>query len=127
MYFFALSHAPPPEVIEIATKMPVTIVPSSIAPSAPNAAALAADRIDHEVDKTTGASTGSSEGTIISLIAALVRKVDGAAVIRLASSPSMMPFDPPELTPHFDDDRTGRTADGGHAHRAEEIRQQARR
>ena len=34
MYFFALSQAPPPEVIEIATKSPVTIVPSSMAPSA---------------------------------------------------------------------------------------------
>jgi len=29
MYFFALSHAPPPEVMEIATKIPVTIVPTS--------------------------------------------------------------------------------------------------
>ena len=30
-YFFALSHAPPPEVIDIATNKPVTIVPSNIA------------------------------------------------------------------------------------------------
>ena len=29
----ALSHAPPPEVIEIATKMPVTMTPSSRPPS----------------------------------------------------------------------------------------------
>ena len=33
MYFFALSQAPPPEVIEIATNRPVTITPSSIAPA----------------------------------------------------------------------------------------------
>jgi len=39
MYFFALSQAPPPEVIEIATKMPVTIVPSSRAPKVVNASA----------------------------------------------------------------------------------------
>src|SRR5207245_8957291 len=38
MYFLALSHAPPPEVIDMATKMPVTMVPSSIAPSERNAA-----------------------------------------------------------------------------------------
>src|SRR5258707_731401 len=40
MYFLALSHAPPPEVIEIATNRPVTMTPSSIAPTAENAADL---------------------------------------------------------------------------------------
>jgi len=34
MYFFALSQAPPPAVMEIATKSPVTIVPRSWPPSA---------------------------------------------------------------------------------------------
>ena len=39
IYFFALSQAPPPEVIEIATNKPVTMVPKSMAPSEVNAAA----------------------------------------------------------------------------------------
>ena len=34
MYFFALSHAPPPVHIEMATKRPVTMVPISRPPSA---------------------------------------------------------------------------------------------
>src|SRR4029077_11122155 len=38
MYFLALSQAPPPEVIEIATNRPVTITPSSMAPTAEKAA-----------------------------------------------------------------------------------------
>src|SRR5437016_5308782 len=38
MNFLALSHAPPPEVIEIATNRPVTITPSNIAPTAEKAA-----------------------------------------------------------------------------------------
>src|ERR1700716_321427 len=42
MYFLALSQAPPPEVIEIATNRPVTITPSNIAPTAENAADLPA-------------------------------------------------------------------------------------
>src|SRR6201999_16719 len=40
MYFLALSHAPPPEVIEMATNKPVTITPISMAPSALKACAL---------------------------------------------------------------------------------------
>ena len=57
---------PPDElnvIIEIATKMPVTMVPISRPPSA------CAPRVR---PTTTGTATGSSEGTIISLIAALV-------------------------------------------------------
>src|SRR3954468_10671806 len=42
MYFLALSQAPPPEVIEIATNRPVTMTPKSIAPTAENAADLPA-------------------------------------------------------------------------------------
>ena len=34
MYFLALSQAPPPVVMEIATKMPVTMVPTSTPPRA---------------------------------------------------------------------------------------------
>src|SRR3546814_7546419 len=34
IYFLALSHAPPPEVIEMATNRPETITPKSSAPSA---------------------------------------------------------------------------------------------
>jgi hypothetical protein len=40
MYFFALSHAPPPDVIDIATNKPETIVPISVAPSEARAAHL---------------------------------------------------------------------------------------
>ena len=38
MNFFALSQAPPPAVIDIATKRPVMITPKSIAPTADRAA-----------------------------------------------------------------------------------------
>ena len=41
MYFFALSQAPPPAVIETATNNPVMITPSNIAPTDAKAAALA--------------------------------------------------------------------------------------
>ena len=71
MYFLALSQAPPPEVIEIATNSPVTIVPSSIAPSdAKPAAGPAMPQITK--NSTIGASTGNSDGMIISRIAARV-------------------------------------------------------
>src|SRR6185437_13195639 len=71
MYFLALSQAPPPEVIEMATKMPVTITPSSMAPTAAKASALPAIAAITKYS-TIGDSTGSSDGIIISLIAALV-------------------------------------------------------
>src|SRR6478672_4419110 len=63
MYFLALSHAPPPVVIEIATNSPVTIVPISRPPSAFGPSSR---------PTTTGTATGSSDGTTISLIADLV-------------------------------------------------------
>src|SRR3990167_6284891 len=63
MYFLALSQAPPPVVMEMATKMPVTMEPSSTPPSASRP----------RVKPTTmGISTGNNDGIIISLIAALV-------------------------------------------------------
>src|SRR6202008_4142505 len=71
MYFLALSHAPPPAVIEMATKRPVTMMPSSIAPSAAKAEAWAGTALMTKYI-TTGDATGSSDGMIISLIAALV-------------------------------------------------------
>ena len=63
MYFLALSQAPPPVVMEMATKSPVTMAPSSTPPRAcgPNTRPT-----------TTGIATGSSEGTTISLMAARV-------------------------------------------------------
>ena len=81
MYFFALSQAPPPVHIEIATNSPVTMVPISTPPSACG---------PRSRPTTIGTSTGSSEGSIISLIAALVsmstaRPYSGLAV------PCMMP------------------------------------
>ncbi|KAG0910435.1 hypothetical protein G6F32_016825 [Rhizopus arrhizus] len=60
MYFLALSQAPPPVVIEMATNRPVTIVPISSPPSA---------RGPSSRPTTTGTATGSSDGTIISRMA----------------------------------------------------------
>jgi len=57
--FFALSQAPPPEVIEMATKMPVTITPSSMAPTAEKAWLLPAIRFTTK-KITTGASTAAA-------------------------------------------------------------------
>src|SRR5260370_36250713 len=76
MYFLALSHAPPPEVIEIATNRPVTMTPSSMAPTAENAADLPAGPppAPKQVMKytTIGESTGTIEATILSHNAALL-------------------------------------------------------
>src|SRR3990167_7404837 len=70
MYFLALSHAPPPDVIEIATNIPVIIEPTSNPPSI-----LAAASSPKPLPIKTiaiGATIGSSAGIIISLMAALV-------------------------------------------------------
>ena len=73
MYFFALSQAPPPAVIDTATNKPVIITPSNIAPTAASAATC--PPIDRIIKyKTTGDKTGNSDGIIISLIAATVSK-----------------------------------------------------
>src|SRR3984957_7492444 len=74
MYFFALSHAPPPVVIEMATNNPVTMVPTRTPPSAFAPSAL--DPVIHFAPKatTTGTRTGSSDAISISLIADLVSK-----------------------------------------------------
>ena len=81
MYFLALSQAPPPEVIEMATNRPETITPSSRAPSA---AKPCPGRATRRITKKTtiGASTGSSDGMIISLIAALVTRSTVPRIIR---------------------------------------------
>src|SRR5215469_2162743 len=62
IYFLALSQAPPPEVIEIATNNRVTIVPTSTAPS------ITYPKNDAARTNTTG----SSAGMIISFRAAFV-------------------------------------------------------
>ena len=73
MNFLALSQAPPPAVIEMATNRPVTMTPSSMAPSDENAADLPPiARIT--TNSTTDDSTGNSDGTIISFIAARVSR-----------------------------------------------------
>ncbi|EWS56234.1 hypothetical protein X551_00970 [Methylibium sp. T29] len=61
MYFLALSQAPPPVHIEIATNRPVTMVPISRPPSAAGPSSR---------PTTMGTTTGSRLGMIISLIAA---------------------------------------------------------
>ena len=73
MYFFALSHAPPPAVIDIATNKPVIITPNNIAPTADSAASMP-PIIKIIKYKIMGDKTGNKEGIIISLIAALVNK-----------------------------------------------------
>ncbi len=45
MYFLALSQAPPPEVIEMATNSPVTITPISMAPRAAKPSVLPATKV----------------------------------------------------------------------------------
>jgi hypothetical protein len=68
MYFFALSQAPPPVHIEIATKSPVTIVPISMPPSACTPASRPMSQPTMSAT-AMGERTGSSDGIIISLIA----------------------------------------------------------
>src|SRR5665647_1034934 len=63
MYFLALSQAPPPAVMEIATKIPVIIAPMSTPPKATGPS---------KRPTSTGTATGSNEGITISLMAALV-------------------------------------------------------
>src|SRR5665647_3162896 len=63
MYFLALSQAPPPVHIEIATNRPVTIDPISTPPRALGPSSR---------PTRIGATTGSSDGIIISLMAAVV-------------------------------------------------------
>ena len=81
MYFFALSHAPPPVHIEIATKSPVMMVPMSKPPSAAG-----------PKNKPTkiGTTTGKSDGMIISLIAAEV-SMSTALPYSGLDVPSMIP------------------------------------
>ncbi len=81
MYFLALSQAPPPVVMEMATKIPVTMVPSSTPPRALG---------PRMMPTSTGTSTGNSEGRIISLMAALVSMSTQVPYSGLAL-PSMMP------------------------------------
>ncbi len=60
MYFLALSQAPPPVHMEMATKMPVMMVPISRPPSACGPSSR---------PTRIGVATGSKLGIIISLIA----------------------------------------------------------
>ena len=82
MYFLALSQAPPPVHIEIATNRPVTMVPISRPPSAAGPSSR---------PTRIGTTTGSSDGIIISLIAALVSMSTATPYSGLAV-PSMMPL-----------------------------------
>ena len=82
MYFFALSHAPPPVHIEIATNRPVTMVPINKPPSATG------PRIR---PTATGTATGKSDGIIISLIAAVV-SISTALPYSGLAVPSIIPL-----------------------------------
>ena len=81
MYFLALSQAPPPVHIEIATKSPVMMVPISKPPRAAG-----------PKNKPTkiGTTTGKSDGMIISLIAAEV-SISTALPYSGFAVPSIMP------------------------------------
>jgi hypothetical protein len=81
MYFLALSQAPPPVVIEIATNRPVTMVPISMPPSAAGPSSI---------PTATGTTTGSSEGSTISRIAEAVSMSTALSYSGLPV-PSMMP------------------------------------
>ena len=115
MYFLALSHAPPPVVIEIATNRPVTIVPISTPPSAFGPEQQADDdrhrdrqqrRHDHFLDRRLG------------------QHVHGLVVLRLAGA-FHDPGDLAELAAHFLHHRARRAADRFHRHRAEQVGDQA--
>src|SRR3546814_13899420 len=73
IYFLALSHAPPPEVIEIATNSPPTITPSKSAQGASNAADGTATARNTK-DTTIGAITGNNDGKDICLTTASVHR-----------------------------------------------------
>ena len=75
MYFFALSQAPPLEVIAIATKNPVTIVPTSTPPSTTGPSGLIT------ATATTNA-TGSSAGNDHFAQRRFGHDVDAGAVVR---------------------------------------------
>ena len=91
MYFLALSQAPPPEVIEIATNRPVTMTPSSMAPTAENAAdlpgAAAGDEVDDEIDDDRRQHR-QQRGDDHFLDRGLGEHVHRAAVVRLVACPS---------------------------------------
>ena len=123
MYFFALSQAPPPVHIEIATKRPVTIVPISTPPSA-RMPAPGPSRKFMPKPTTTGIRIGSSDGTIISLDRGARQHVDGPRVVGLGRA-FHDALDLRELAPHLDHDGARRAADGFHRHRAEQVGHQA--
>src|SRR6516225_7081028 len=82
MYFLALSQAPPPVHIEMATNRPVTMVPISRPPSAAGPSSM---------PTSTGTMTGSSDGITISLMAAVV-SMSTAFPYSGLPLPSMMPL-----------------------------------
>ena len=82
MYFLALSQAPPPVVMEMATNRPVTMVPINSPPSAAGPSSM---------PTTMGTTTGSSEGTIISRMADAV-SMSTALSYSGRAVPSMMPL-----------------------------------
>src|SRR5438105_2913036 len=100
MYFLALSQAPPPEVIEMATKRPVTITPISIAPTADSAYARSATS-ETTMKSTIGDNTGSNEGMTISRMAALVSMPTASSasvVLRTSLSRPAISAMPPALS-----------------------------
>ena len=123
MYFLALSHAPPPEVIEMATNRPVTITPSSIAPEALKAIRLAGDRVDDEVQHDRRQHRQQRRNEHLP-DRGLGQHVHRAAIVRLLRALHDAGHFL-ELPAHFLDHRARRAADRRHRHAAEQIRQQS--
>ena len=112
--FLALSHAPPPDVIEIAMNNPTTITPMS---SPPSASVL--------MTPTTNVNTiGISDGRIISRWAARVTRLTAVAVLGLLGAlhdPGLLL----ELASHLLDDGAAGAADSLHRKRHEQVHHQS--
>ena len=106
---------------------PVTITPSSMAPTAEKAAdlpaAAAGDEVDHEVHHDRRQHRQQRRDDHL-LDRGLGQQVHGAAVVRLAGALHDARV-LAELAADLLDDRAGGAADRGHAHGAEQVGQQA--
>ena len=107
----------------MATKMPVTMVPSRRAPRVVNACGLAGDRGHDEVDHDRRQHR-QQRGDDHLADAGLGQHVHGLAVVGLVGAGHDAGL-LAELPPHLLDDRTGGPADRLHAHGAEQVGQHA--
>ena len=123
MYFLALSQAPPPDVIDSATNSPVTIVPSSMAPSEANAATRPIDGPDHDIENDRR-QDGQQRRNDHLANRRTGEQVDGHGCSPGLPVPSMMPAISRNWRPHLLDDGPGSPAHGLHRQGAKQIGQQ---